>query len=213
MGVVWLVCAVLLTTIAGFLQGRESVWAFYLSLPIALAAVLGYVLATTWWVTPSRERGDEPLGRTRVGLGLFVGAAALVWGFGYGINHQAWFGERVTATVTDSEVRCGGESGDCRTLYQLAETGSEAGLGWNSLCGGTAPDGGTVEVVVDPLGWMKPIAGDCVGRLTTSPWFTYAWLGGTGAILVVRVAVAVTVWRRESIGGGPGSPDDVRRDG
>lgn len=199
MGVVWLVCAMILTTIAGFLQGRESVWAFYLSLPIALAAVLGYGLAASWRVAPSRETRAEPLERTRVALGLVAGAAGLVWGFGYGISHQAWFGERVTAVVTDTDLRCGGESGDCRTLYRLAEAGSGDDLGWNSLCGGTARDGSAVEAVVDPIGWIKPIAGDCIGERTVSPWLAYVWLGGVATILVVRVGVAVALWRRDSL--------------
>lgn len=202
MAVIWLVGAVACTAIAGLLQGHEAVWSFYLALLFALAALIGYVGAAIRSIGgPDRDREREPLARTRLALGIAVGVAGFVWGAGYGLNHQAWFGERVTAVVTDHERRCGGESGGCRDVFRLAETTSGDDLGWLSLCGGWAAEGEEVAVTVDRFGWVKPLTAECDERQDVSPWFTYVWLGGVGAVPVVRVGAAVVLWRRAALAG------------
>jgi TRAP-type C4-dicarboxylate transport system permease small subunit len=58
MALLWLLGAALLATLAGFLQGHQSVFWFYVALPIALGAVFLHVLAAAWPLR--RRRAQEP---------------------------------------------------------------------------------------------------------------------------------------------------------
>lgn len=187
MAVCWLIGAVLLAAIGGFLQGRQSVVFVYLSLPFALGAVVAHVVAARWPLRdgPSPGRPWRVVNAARVLLGIVVGILGFGAGGGYGTMHQAWFGERVSAEVTDSRRGCSVNSARCYFEYRLTAGGED--LGWVSLCGAPGRVGGPVQVDVDPLGWVPPLAATCTTVRETAPMVTRWWLGGVGAVAVVIV--------------------------
>ncbi|MDG4832928.1 hypothetical protein O7627_27005 [Solwaraspora sp. WMMD1047] len=209
MALVWLGGAALLALIGGFLQGRESGFFFFVGLPFALAGVAAHVVAAVW---PLRDDPDRRWPRpwsstmvVRAVLGLLVGGLGMVSGFGYGTNHQVWFGERVTAEITDSRLVCGHNSPGCSTHYRLAGAGGED-LGWTRLCGAGGRIGAEVQVDVDPLGWVPPLSPACDEERRFAPLLTRWWLGGLGVLAVV--IVFDLLWnaaRRQSRPGDKGS--------
>ncbi len=203
----WLLGAALLAALAGFLQARESVLWFYVALPIAAGAFLAHVFAAT---LPQRRRmqesADEPAWRTRLVLGLLVGALGFVFGVSYGVNHLMWFGQRVTAVVSETGEVCGVNAPGCHTRYRLAAQGHD--LGWAHTCGDGGPVGTTVEVDADPLGWIPPMSAACASQRRSAMVMTGLWLAGTTTIVIVRIAGQLWIRRRHrstssGVGGSP----------
>lgn len=188
MALCWLGGAGLLAAIAGVLLGRESVFFFYVALPFALGGVVAHVVAAVW---PARDhcggrfrRLWTAVGVARVVLGLAVGVLGFGFGVAYGTDHQVWFGERVTAEVTDTREVCGVDTG-CHTRYRLSAAGDD--LGWVRLCGANGRVGTRVEVDVDPLRWVPPLSPACTAERSSAPVVTTLWLGGVGTIALVIV--------------------------
>nr|MDT0659152.1 hypothetical protein [Micromonospora sp. DSM 115978] len=189
MALTWLAGAALLALIGGFFQGRESGFFFFVGLPFALAGVAAHVVAAVW---PLRDDPDRRWPRlsastviARAVLGLVVGGLGMVSGFAYGTNHQGWFGERVTAEITDTRQICGQNSPGCNTQYRLASAGDD--LGWTWLCGTGGRIDTKVQVDVDPLGWIPPLSPACTNERQSASLLNNLWLGGVGALTLVIV--------------------------
>ena len=199
MALCWLLGAALLAALAGFLQGHQSVFWFYVALPIALGAVLSHVLAAVWPLRRRRaqEPADETAWRTRVVLGLLVGVLGFAFGASYGTNHLTWFGERVTGVVSDTDEVCGVEAPGCHTRYRLTVAGDD--LGWASTCGAGGPVGTTVEVDADPLDWIPPMSPACTTQRRSAEVVTGLWLAGATTIVLVRVAGRLWIRRRRAV--------------
>lgn len=188
MALLLLLGAVLLAATGGFLQAHESVFFLHLSWPFALGAVLTHAVAAIWSL---RGRVDAPLERSRIILGVVVGLFGLIAGFSYGTNHQNWFGDRVTAVVSDARQVCGVNDPLCYTDNRLAAVDTGDDLGWAKLCGTAGPVGSRVDVDVDPLGWVPPVSPSCT---TPRRWGTVLmalWLAGLIAIVAVRLIAAL----------------------
>jgi hypothetical protein len=154
---------------------------------------------------PWRSRGAAPSGaagvvssdalwKTRVVAGLIVGVLGFGAGVGYGDNHLAWFGERVTADVTDSRQVCGQNTTPrCSTQYRFSASGDD--LGWARMFGAAATVGGTVEVDADPLGWVPPLSPACTAQRGSAVALLWWWLAGLGAIVLLRLAVYLWLLR------------------
>ncbi len=158
--------AMVLAAIGGVMQARESVLFFYVGLPFALCGVVAHVVAAVW---PARDDSGKSHPRVRaavliarVVLGLTVGVLGFAAGASYGINHQAWFGERVTAEVTDDRRVCGQNMTGCGTDYHLAD--GDRDLGWLTHECGSVPEVRRIEVDADPLGWVPPDSPACVSQ-------------------------------------------------
>jgi hypothetical protein len=190
MGLLWLGGAALLALIGGFLQGRESVFFFFVGLPFALAGVAAHVVAAVWPLRDDPDRHRPRLWAStiviRAALGLVVGGLGMVSGFAYGTNHQLWFGDRVTAEITETRLVCGGNSPGCNTQYRVASAAGDD-LGWTWLCGAGGRTGTEVPVDVDPLGWVPPLSPACDDGRRSAPTITGLWLGGVGVLTVVIV--------------------------
>jgi hypothetical protein len=199
MALLWLLGAALLATLAGFLQGHQSVFWFYVALPVALGAVFLHVLAAAWPLRRRRaqEPGDGPAWRTRVVLGLLVGVLGFAFGASYRTNHLTWFGERVTGVVSETGEVCGVEAAGCHTRYRLTAAGDD--LGWANSCGAGGPVGTTVEVDADPLDWIAPMSPACVTRRRSALVVTGLWLAGVTTIVLVRVGGQLWIRRRRAV--------------
>ena len=206
MALCWLLGAALLAALAGLLQGHGSVFWFYAALPIAAGAVLAHVLAAAWPLRRRRqeEPADEPAWRTRIMLGLLVGALGFGFGVGYGTNHLTWFGERVTGVVSETEQVCGVNAPACHTRYRLTAAGDD--LGWASTCGQDGSVGTTVEVDTDPLGWIPSMSPGCATQRRSAAVVTGLWLAGATTIVLVRVAGQLWIRRRRAVPQGSSRP-------
>lgn len=199
MGLALLVGAAASAMLAGFLQGRQSVLWFYIALPFALGAVVAHVFAAGW---PFRRFDPAKVAATpdgldhdndprhagllvRVVFGLIVGGLGLVAGFSYGENHLAWFGDRVAAEVTDIREECGQNMTRCATGLRVAVDGDD--LGWARTCGTYESVGGTIEVIADPIGWIRPESSRCGVGQGPGRTLLGLWLTGLGVIVLVRV--------------------------
>jgi hypothetical protein len=186
MALVWLLGAGLAAVIGGFLQSRQTVLSFYLGLPFALAGVVGTAIATVW---PGRSGRVSSAVRTT--LGLVVGVLGAIAGFGYGDNHQAWFGERTTAVVAETRDGCSVESGQCFTERRVTDANTGEDLGWATLCPRQGRVGDRVEVDVDPLRWVPAQSPACTTPRRSAEVLLRLWLGGYAVSLVVVLATTL----------------------
>jgi hypothetical protein len=197
----WLAVAAASAFLAGFLQGRLSVFWFYVALPFALGGVIGTSIAAAWLTRAGELLDERASWWARPLVGLLVGVVGFVAAVGYGGNHLEWFGQRVTAEVTGTREVCGQNMPRCETQPRVAADGED--LGWARMCG--EPIGDTVEVVADPWGWIPPRSPAC-GSGSGFPLSMRLWLAGLGAIAVVHLAGHLRVRRPTRFGPVRGGP-------
>ncbi|GAA0909427.1 hypothetical protein GCM10009557_83980 [Virgisporangium ochraceum] len=197
----WLAAAAASALLAGFLQGRLSVFWFYVALPFAFVPVGGHVVAVAWPVRAGQLRDERAGWWARPLLGLLVGVVGFVAAAGYGGNHLVWFGQRVTAEVTATRQVCGQNMPRCVTDPRAAVDGED--LGWARMCGEPTRD--TVEVVADPWGWIPPRSPAC-GSGSGFPWSMRLWLAGLAAIALVQLVGHLRVRRPTLFGSVRGGP-------
>jgi hypothetical protein len=162
-----LVAFVTAVGIMGIFVSGLGLW-FLLGIPLAVALFLGGVFLCVPGLD-EMESPDGPVSRVFYGavlVGFFAMLVAFVPGVIAGPQvYQKYYGEKTVAVVRSILVVNAENGGVLKHQYYVedAATGEDLGVLARTPEDETA-EGDRIEVVVDPLGWVPPVAADQIGQ-------------------------------------------------